>query len=407
MKYLPLLLLTASLSASAQMNICPTYTIPEVRINKINFLVTPNMEVEDLNLKKLPIKKKITPAGVTEYDKNGNIIKEETQHGSFRKTIKCTYTNGVLTERQYLYFPDKEKTEAANRESLRTGEAEIAGNGMGSVAYAEPNKTESLYTATLNNKNQVTSFRTQEFTFKGNDKKLTSEQQTDITYLNGKISSVKSANGTELYTYKNGLLAKRDRKIKDNMIEKSISEEFLYDSNKNLIGIQYKEEATRNGEIMGKSSGMRDPISYDSKNRMVKYGNGQSFTQYTYDSAGNMSSMTDYSGGIDLGKKQFEYEKNLLTKVSEIKGGVKSSQDQYTYKNGLLTEMKSYSGSTLNAKMVFEYNDKNHLTKASLLYPKNASGTEFTPSSETEYIYEGKSVTVKNQGKETLRYELY
>ncbi|RTZ49754.1 hypothetical protein EJ377_05570 [Chryseobacterium arthrosphaerae] len=69
--------------------------------------------------------------------------------------------------------------------------------------------------------------------------------------------------------------------------------------------------------------------------------------------------------------------------------------------------MKSYSGSTLNAKMVFEYNDKNHLTKASLLYPKNASGTEFTPSSETEYIYEGKSVTVKNQGKETLRYELY
>lgn len=407
MKYLHLLLLTTSLSVSAQMDICSTYTIPEVRVNKINFLVTPNMKVEDLNLKKLPIKKKITSVGVTEYDKNGNVIKEETQHGSFRKTIKCTYTNGVLTERQYLYFPDKEKIEAANRESLRTGEAEIARNGMGSVAYAEPNKTESLYTATLNNKNQVTSFRTQEFTFKGNDKQLTSEQQTDITYLNGKISSVKSANGTEQYTYKNGLLAKRDRNIKDNMMEKTISEEFLYDNNKNLIGIQYKEEATRNGEMMGKSSGMMDPISYDSKNRMVKYGEGQYFTQYTYDNTGNIASMADYSGGIELGRKEFEYDKNLLAKVSEIRGGTKSYHKQYTYKNGLLTEMKSYSGPTLNAKMVFEYNYKNHLNKASLLYPKNASGTEFTTSSETEYIYEGKSVIVKNQGKETVRYELY
>jgi hypothetical protein len=37
------------------------------------------------------------------------------------------------------------------------------------------------------------------------------------------------------------------------MMEKTISEEFLYDNNKNLIGIQYKEEATRNGEMMGKS----------------------------------------------------------------------------------------------------------------------------------------------------------
>ncbi len=407
MKYLSLLLLMTSLSASAQMDICPIYSIPEVNVKKINFLVTPDMEAEALNLKKLPVKKKITSLGITEYDKKGNVIKEEAQLSLYRKTIKCTYTNGILTERQYLYFPDKEKTEAANRESLRAGEAEIARNGIGSVAYAEPNKTESLYTATLNNKNQVTSFRTQEFTFKGNDKKLISEQQTDITYLNGKISSVKSANGTEQYTYKNGLLAKRDRKIKDNMMEKTISEEFLYDNNKNLIGIQYKEEATRNGEMMGKSSGMMDPISYDSKNRMVKYGSGQSFTQYTYDSAGNMSSITDYSGGIDLGKKEFEYEKNLLTKVSEIKGGVKSYQSQYTYKNGLLTEMKSYSGPTLNAKMVFEYNDKNYLTKASLLYPKNASGTEFTTSTETEYIYEGKSVIVKNQGKETVRYELY
>jgi hypothetical protein len=99
--------------------------------------------------------------------------------------------------------------------------------------------------------------------------------------------------------------------------------------------------------------------------------------------------------------------KNLLTKVSEIRGGTKSYHKQYTYKNGLLTEMKAYAGPTLNAKMVFEYNDKNHLTKASLLYPKNASDTEFTTSTETEYIYEGKSVIVKNQGKETVRYELY
>jgi hypothetical protein len=97
-----------SLSASAQMDICPTYSIPEVSIKKINFLVTPDMEAEALNLKKLPVKKKITSLGITEYDKNGNVIKEEAQLSHYRKTIKCTYTNGILTERQYLYFPDKE-----------------------------------------------------------------------------------------------------------------------------------------------------------------------------------------------------------------------------------------------------------------------------------------------------------
>jgi hypothetical protein len=62
--------------------------------------------------------------------------------------------------------------------------------------------------------------------------------------------------------------------------------------------------------------------------------------------------------------------KNLLTKVSEIRGGTKSYHKQYTYKNGLLTEMKAYAGPTLNAKMAFEYNDKNQLTKASLYIPK-------------------------------------
>lgn len=410
MKYLPLLFLTASLSVSAQM-ICPTYSIPEIRVKKINFLVAPYMEVEDLNLKKLPVKKKISSLGITEYDKNGNVIKNEVQNNSYKTTIKCTYTNGILTERQSLYVPDKEKTEAANQESLRAGEAEIARNGIGSVAYSSPNKTESLYTATLNNKNQITSFRTQEFTFNGNDKKLISEQKTDITYLNGKISTVKSSNGTEQYSYKDGQLTKRDRNIMDNMIDKKISEEYLYDKNKNLIGIQYKEEATRNGESMGKSSGIMDPVTYDSNNRMIKYGGDQSFTQYTYDNAGNLASMADYSGGIDLGKKEFEYEKKLLTKVSEIKGGTTSYQDHYTYKNGLLTEMKAYVGPTLTAKKVFEYNNRNLLTKAISLYPadkaKNASGPEFITSGETEYIYEGKSVIVKNQGKEIIRYELY
>lgn len=409
MKYSSIFFLVASFSASAQMNICPTYSIPEIRVKKINFLVFPEMEVEALNLKKLPIKKKTTALGITEYDKNGNIIKE-VQNGDTQRTIKCTYTNGILTERQALFITDKNKAEASNRESQQRAEVQLSRDGMASVSYTNPNNIEKLYTATLNNKNQITSFRTQDFTFNGSNKKLTSEQNTDITYLNGKISSIKSPNGSEQYTYKNGLLLKREQNITDNMIEKKISEEFLYDKNNNLIGIQYKEEATRNGELMGKSSGIMDPVSYDSKNRMVKFGKDQTFTQYTYDNTGNLASIADYSGGIDLGKTEFEYNNKLLTKVSELKGGTRSSMD-YSYKNGLLTEMNSYYRSTLMSKMVFNYNDKNQLTKVRRLDPvqkeKSSPGHEFTTASETEYLYEGKSVIVKDQGKETVRYELY
>ncbi|UKB80602.1 hypothetical protein [Chryseobacterium sp. MEBOG07] len=86
-------------------------------------------------------------------------------------------------------------------------------------------------------------------------------------------------------------------------------EEFLYDQNKNLIGIQYQEEAIRNGESMGKSSGIKDPVMYDQKNRIIRFGGKEQFTQYTYDNIGNMTSITDFYKDKEVKKIEFSYQK--------------------------------------------------------------------------------------------------
>ncbi|UKB80604.1 hypothetical protein [Chryseobacterium sp. MEBOG07] len=151
MRFSFLLFLVMPFCAFSQVNTCPTYTIPEVRVKKTQFFVTPESKIEELNLKKLSIKEKITPTLVIEYDINGNIVKE-TQNSDYQMITKCTYTKGVLTERQSLYITDKNKTEAANQKAEREAEIELKRDGMTSVAYANPNNTERLYTATINDK---------------------------------------------------------------------------------------------------------------------------------------------------------------------------------------------------------------------------------------------------------------
>ncbi|RQO38249.1 hypothetical protein DBR39_15395 [Chryseobacterium sp. KBW03] len=398
--------------AFSQVNTCPTYTIPEVRVKKIQFFVTPESKIEELNLKKLSIKEKITPTLVTEYDINGNIVKE-TQNSDYQMITKCTYTKGVLTERQSLYITDKNKTEAANQKAQREAEIELKRDGMTSIAYANPNNTERLYTATINDKNQVTSYRSQEFEFNGKNKKLTSDQKTDITYQNGKISTVKSPNSSEQYYYQNNILVKKEQQTTDKFQgDKKVVEEFLYDQNKNLIGIQYQEEAIRNGESMGKSSGIKDPVMYDQKNRIIRFGGKEQFTQYTYDNIGNMTSITDFYKDKEVKKIEFSYQKNNIIKIVET-SGIQKYYTDYIYKNSLMTEMKTYSDKTpILSKMVFEYNNKNQLTKVSRLSPvydreKGLLENKFTTASETEYVYDGKFVIMKNQGKEALRYKLY
>lgn len=416
MRYSFLLFLLASVPVSAQIDICPTYVIPEISIKKIQFLSFPEMEIENQNLKKLPIRKKITYNSITEYDKNGNIIKT-TQTDNTQKNLKCTYRNGILTEKQLLYIADKDKIEASNRKALQQAEerAKYTDNGLIDLAYQQPNSTESLYTATLNSKNQVTSYRSQEFEINGNNKKLTSDQKTDITYQDDKISTIKSPNSSQQYFYQNGILVKRESQVNEKFQEKKITEELLHDRNKNLIAIRYKEELTRNGEIAGKSSGIRDSVSYDQNNRMIRFGWKKDFTQYTYDHSGNLASVTDFYNNKENKRTEFVYDKNLLIKISEISGDSSSPKkylNEYTYKNGLMTEVKYYANAQLTAKKVFEYNNKNQLTKAISLSPvydreKGLIENEFKTSAQTEYVYDGKFVIMKNNDKEALRYELY
>ncbi|UKB80603.1 hypothetical protein [Chryseobacterium sp. MEBOG07] len=65
----------------------------------------------------------------------------------------------------------------------------------------------------------MTSYRSQEFEFNGKNKKLTSDQKTDITYQNGKISTVKSPNSSEQYYYQNNILVKKNNKQRINFRE--------------------------------------------------------------------------------------------------------------------------------------------------------------------------------------------
>ncbi|UKB83077.1 hypothetical protein LF887_18985 [Chryseobacterium sp. MEBOG06] len=416
MRYSFLLFLAASIPVSAQVDTCPTYVTPEISIKKIQFLSYPEMEIENQNLKKLPIRKKITSTSITEYDKNGNIIKN-TQTGSTQKNLKCTYTNGILTEKQFVYIADKDKIEASNRQALQQAEAraKYSNDGIIDVSYQQPNSTESLYTATLNSKNQVTSYRSQEFELSEKSKKLTSDQKTDITYQDGKISTIQSPDSRQQYFYQNGILVKRESQVTERFQERKTTEELLHDKNKNLIAIRYKEELTRNGEIAEKRSGIRDSVSYDQKNRMIRFGWKKDFSQYTYDKSGNLASVTDFYNNKENKRTEFVYDKNLLIKISEISGDSSSPKKylkEYTYKNGLMTEVKYYANTQLTAKKVFEYNNKNLLTKALSLNPvydreKGLIKNEFKTSLQTEYVYDGKFVIMKNNDKEALRYELY
>ncbi|REC77167.1 hypothetical protein DRF60_12200 [Chryseobacterium elymi] len=403
----------------SQLSSCKEFELTELRVKRpqVEF---PDHQVEFGFLKKLPIKTMERGNSIQEYDRNGNLISTKNiAKDYYQSTNVCQYKNGILTESRSISIADKTRIESYNEESMRRGNEEMKQNGTGTAAIMDPQSTESVYTAVLNNKNQVVSYKKEKIEINGSNRKIIGSDTGEFIYKDGNISEAKYRGITEQYFYKNGLLSEVKRTEKKQwLFERRNTNQYIYDSRKNLIAISYSTEDYQDGKYQSGNKGQKDSATYDNKNRLIRIGSKKNFIPYKYDAGNNITEISEYSNNKLQSQKGYVYDKNLMVKSSESKIPITENSDiyfkDYMYKNGLLAEVKNYTVKyPYGHKTVYQYNDKKQLVNITDYRSKFKDGklleNEFEKGSETNFIYEGKSVIIK--GNRTIsqsgKYELY
>jgi hypothetical protein len=373
-----------------------------------------NEQKEYFNTGKLKIKSKLIENKLTEYDVNGNIIREKDN--LYDKKITYTYKNKVLAEKKSVIATNKKNiTEKEQQEDREISRQINNGATMVSKGVYLSDDKESLETVELDENNNITAFAYKDYTNDhANKKDLTSDNSFKVSYDNGKISEIFSKNETEKLYYDKGLLAKKEySKTALNSLSQDRKEIYTYhyDNKKNLIAIWRDETASRNGKVDAHSFFMIDSANYDSKNRVIRKGSKDSFTIYKYDTNNNVTETSDIQNNIISSKKEYVYNsQNQIERADVIfyKNGKEEGRlfKIFIYDKNLLKEIQEGN----DRKTVLDYDNKGNLIKLSEYrkpyQEKGKPPVDFRQESETKYIWGNRSLSVENKYL-TIQYTFY
>lgn len=369
------------------------------------------------------LKKSIIDETVTEYDLNGNIIKETNSGISSTTTTLYAYKNNVLVEKTLTTISDAEivkrnKTDNARRieESQKKGEESIA-----LVVFDDVSK-KNTYKATLDKKNRVVSYIS-ERKETGDYRPINDIKQVNIKYDKNKIIEI-NTNNTEKkhYLYNNNLLVKVEYLTNDILSRYYTS--YCYDNNNNLIAIRDNGEENYKGKVI-QNSKVKDSAVYDNKNNLIwAYDKGpyvpmnidqnKNFITYKYDNNNNLVESSKYENEKERTKIEYVYENKLLTK--EIKTyyigvPVKTiGSKTYNYADGKLMEYNEIDPFTNSEKQcTYEYDEAKYLKKIIEIkkWTDRKTGKITNYTTRADFSFNKNTLTFKNQIGKLEIYEFF
>lgn len=364
------------------------------------------------------LKKSIIDNKTTEYDINGNIIKEIETNISSTTTTKYTYKNNVLVEKTQEILSNSEfvKKENANnanyvKESLING-VEIATT----IAFDDENKT-NIYRAILDEKNRVKSYKSEQKVSSDN-KSVNNINEVNIIYDKDKIIEINTNNTQKQnYSYNKNLLVKAEYTFKTS----SFINEYIYDNKNNLIVIK----GYNKGKDFENKSSIQDTAVYDNRNNIIwaynkdpysAYNNSKSknFVTYKYDSNNRLIESSQYENEKEKMKIKYTYQDNLLTKeIKTIYIGEPSptvSTKTYNYVEGKLEkyiQVDPFSNS--EKQYVYQYDENNHLKKITAItkYTNRNTGQITEIKKVCDFVFDKNTLTFKNEIGRVEKYEFF
>ncbi|MCV9926605.1 hypothetical protein OIU83_03030 [Flavobacterium sp. LS1R49] len=367
------------------------------------------------------IKKTIIDKKITEYDVNGNITKEIDPGISSTTTTLYTYKNNILVEKITTTISDSEIVKRNNaenaayiKESLKRGEQSVA-----VASFNDENKL-NTYKAILDKKNRVISYISEQ---KENDgyRPIDITKQVKIVYDRDKIVEINTNNtGKKHYFYEKNYLVRSESSIDDVDSKSSYIDDYVYDSNNNLVLIK----SSSKGKPF-QYSAVRDSAVYDNKNNLVwayyisiyrpsQENLKKQFITYKYDNNNKLIESSRYEDGIEYEKNEYFYENNLITKAVKtyfVGFPVKTiGSKTYNYTDGKLLGYNEIDPFTNSEKQcVYEYDDAKYLKKITEVskYTDRETGEITNYSTTADFSFNKNTLTFKNQIGQLEIYEFF
>ena len=363
------------------------------------------------------LKKSIIDNKTTEYDINGNIIKEIETDISSTTTTKYTFKNNVLVEKSQEILSNSEFVKKQNANNANYEEKSLI-NGVETattIAFDDENKT-NIYKAILDEKNRVKSYKLEK-KVSGNNKSVNNINEVNIIYDKDKIIEINTNNNQKQnYSYNKNLLVKAEYIFKTS----SITNEYSYDKNNNLILIKsyYKVKDVERNSV-------QDSAVYDNRNNIIwaynkdpylvnNRNNSKNFVTYNYDSNNRLIESSQYENEKEKMKIEYAYLDNLLTKeIKTIYIGVPSptiSTKTYNYMEGKLEEFIEVNPfSNSEKKYVYQYDENNHLKKITAITKyKNRNTGQITEIKKVcDFVFDKNTLTFKNEIDRIEKYEFF
>jgi hypothetical protein len=369
------------------------------------------------------LKKSIIDGNITEYDINGNIIKEIFPGISSTTTTLYAYKNNVLVEKTLTTISDAEivkRNKADNARRIEEFEKSDK-ESIALVAFDDVSK-KNTYKATLGKKNRVVSYIS-ERKETGDYRPINDIKQVNITYDKDKIIEIKTNNTQKKhYLYNNNLLVKVEYLTND--VLSPYYTNYCYDNNNNLIAIRDNGEGNYKGKVV-KNSKVKDSAVYDNKNNLIwAYDKGpyvpmnidqnKNFITYKYDDNNNLVESSKYENEKERMKIEYVYENKLLTK--EIKTyyigvPVKTiGSKNYNYADEKLIEYNEIDPFTNSEKQCkYEYDEAKHLKKIieTRKYTDRQTGKMTNYTTTADFSFNKNTITFKNQIGKLEIYEFF
>lgn len=377
----------------------PKMILPELKLpeNNLNYLKSYRKKV----------KKSIIDKKTTEFDEEGNVIKEIIVDFPIKKTILYNYSNGVLVEKSTT---SEANSQALNRLNSETLIREADQNAV--ALYEDVNQTE-LYKAILDSKNRVISF-TNETNYKDNKpiKTRKSISETSVVYDNNAIVEIKKSNATEHYFYDKNLIVKKELTQTQGPTKNIETDIYTYDKNKNLIAIHHSSQIFYPNKPVRENRFLKDSAVYNNKNQLIRSGTKIRHITYQYDSKNNLTERFQFIDEKPYLKEELVYTNNLVTKHITTHFNTAPKENSiitttYDYKNdSLINQETQGSSAKFCEKITYQYDSKTRIEKVSK-YTRIGTANPYKPSSEKRWEYTENSLKIIGSYGDINIYEFY
>lgn len=367
------------------------------------------------------LKKRILDRTTTEYDRNGNIIKEIITDDTSVETNIYNYKNNVLVEKNGSTITDSKKVKNINANTISST---ISDDGTTVIALLNDASLTTNYKAELDKNNRVIS-STYQYNENRGYNPIHFILKTNVIYENGKIVEINNSNNEkEYYFYNKNRLVKKEN-IKEKYGNSKISgieyflyeiEEYLYDTKNNLITIKYNSKNTLKGKVIEQSNYTKDSAVYNNKNKLIWVGQKISFMTYKYDNNNNIIERCQFNHGKEKSKDEYFYKNNQLIKVINTDNYEPDNRNfvvttNYSYNEGKLTNCKKTNSTlSLDQECIYEYDEAGCLkkiTENNAYYNKKTAEAKRIDTTVTNYNFNKNTLTIRSKYGGLKEYEFY